>query len=341
MSFARSCASAAVAFAMCTVACSRTPVTPSTEPSAPLRSPPPRAANNAATPARAPLPDVPPLPPSTYAAPPRLVAIGDVHGDLDSFRTVLRLAGAIDATDHWSGGALWIVQTGDLLDRGDQERGILDLVSRLEVEATRAGGRFLALNGNHEIMNAQGDFRYVTPGGFTDFASFASEAGNTVREEFPTAMEGRAAVFAPGGRYAREFAARNTVIVVGDTVFVHGGLLASHVDTGIDTINRAVRAYFLAQAQLPSWLQSEDSPVWMRTFAGIGDPATCALLDAALARAHVHRMVIGHTVQQGGINAACNEHVWRIDVGLARLYDGPIEALEITGQSTRVLHGNR
>lgn len=293
---------------------------------------------------------VPPLPPATLPAPARLVAIGDVHGDLDAFRSALRLAGAIDGADRWSGGALWIVQTGDLLDRGDQEDEILALVARLEREASAAGGRFVALHGNHEIMNVQGDFRYVTPDGFADFASFA-EAGpgegshershDRARSRLPRAMQGRAAAFAPGGRYARELAARNTVVLVGDTVFVHGGLLARHAQRGLDTINREVRAFLLGEAPLPPAMQGEDSPVWYRGFASSEDPDTCAELTEVLARLDARRMVVGHTVQQRGIDAACDERVFRIDVGLARHYGGPIEVLEIAGDATRVLHGER
>src|SRR5690242_9803231 len=54
-------------------------------------------------------------------APERLVAIGDLHGDLDATRAVLRLAGAIGDGDKWTGGKLVVVQTGDQLDRGDGE----------------------------------------------------------------------------------------------------------------------------------------------------------------------------------------------------------------------------
>ena len=50
----------------------------------------------------------------------RIVAFGDVHGDLEAARGALRLAGAIDEQDRWSGGDLIVVQTGDKLDSGDQ-----------------------------------------------------------------------------------------------------------------------------------------------------------------------------------------------------------------------------
>ena len=60
----------------------------------------------------------------------RIVAFGDVHGDLEAARGALRLAGAIDEQDRWIGGDLIVVQTGDQLDRGDQEQAILDLFER-------------------------------------------------------------------------------------------------------------------------------------------------------------------------------------------------------------------
>src|SRR5688572_30209254 len=44
--------------------------------------------------------------PAVRPAPARLVAIGDVHGDLAATRAVLRLAGAIDERDRWIGGEL-------------------------------------------------------------------------------------------------------------------------------------------------------------------------------------------------------------------------------------------
>lgn len=55
---------------------------------------------------------------------------------------------------------------GDILDRGDHELRTLLFLERLAGEARAAGGALHLLNGNHETMNAMGDLRYATPGGW-------------------------------------------------------------------------------------------------------------------------------------------------------------------------------
>ena len=79
----------------------------------------------------------------------------------------------------------------------------------------------------------------------------------------------------------------------------------------------------------------------IREFA-LGLPeADCAAARAALGALGAKRMVVGHTVQPG-VNGVCDGAVWRIDVGLAKLYGGPIQVLELVpGQPPRVLTGKR
>jgi hypothetical protein len=84
------------------------------------------------------------------------VAIGDLHGDLAAARAALRLAGAIDERDLWIGGPLVVVQTGDVLDRGDDERALLAWLDRVAAAARAAGGALHRLVGNHEVLNVQG-----------------------------------------------------------------------------------------------------------------------------------------------------------------------------------------
>lgn len=305
--------------------------TGSTEPPRAPRPPRARAATeDRSAPRRADEP-IAPLPPSILPAPERLVAFGDIHGDLGALERALRLGGAIDADGRWSGGALWVVQTGDLLDRGDDEEAILDRLEALAGEADAAGGRVIVLNGNHELMNAQGDFRYVTEGGFEDFAEYARPGSGR------RALRGRTAAFAPGGPIARRLAANATAIRVGGTVFVHGGIRPRVARIGLDRINADMRAFLGGAGPLAASLSGEDSPVWHRAYALEPDAATCAELASALEILGAERMVVGHTVQPSGISAACDERVYRIDVGLAEHYGGPTEILEIRGDTVRVL----
>ncbi len=225
------------------------------------------------------------------------------------------------------GGQLVVVQTGDILDRGDDEQAILDLMFRLESEATAAGGALIMLLGNHELMNAAGDFRYVTRGAMTDFDEVAKD---------------RFSALAPGGVYAKKLAAHNVIAIVGDTVFSHAGVLAEWA-TQIDAVNGSSRCWLDGQSggpqEPPPALTSEESPVWTRK-VGL-DPVDCAAVAPALTAMGVRRMVVGHTVQPG-ITSACDGAVWRIDVGLAKHYGGPIEVLELVpGAAPRVLRGTR
>jgi len=269
----------------------------------------------------------------------RLVAIGDLHGDLGGTRAALRAAGAIDDHDRWVGGELVVVQTGDVLDRGDDEHAILDLIARLEVEARAAGGAFVFLLGNHELMNAAGDFRYVTPAGLHAFDD-VPHAGAPARARVPEQLRGRVAALAPGGSYARRLAQHAVIAIVGDTVFAHAGVLGDWV-THVDDVNQTARCWMDGQAsEPPRALTSDDSPVWTRA---AGTPAVdCVQVSAALAALQVKRMVVGHTVQDHGITSACDGTLWRIDVGLAGLYGGPIEVLELVpGAPPKVVRGTR
>jgi hypothetical protein len=286
--------------------------------------------------------EVPALP-ARFPAPARLVAVGDVHGDLAATRRALRLAGAIDGDDQWIGGSLVVVQTGDQLDRGDDEQAILDLFERLRVQAQAAGGAFHALNGNHELMNVAGDLRYVTPGGFADFEGVEGlSLDDPALASVPPPARARAAAFLPGGPYARLLAQRNTVVMVGPSVFVHGGVLPKHVPRGVDDLERLnadVRQWLMGgddRGTIERLVMPEDGVVWTRIYAS-DEAQACTLLGEALGRLQAQRMVVGHTVQKSGITSGCDGKVWRIDVGLAAHYGGPTQVLLIEGDRVEPL----
>ncbi|HEX4339904.1 MAG TPA: metallophosphoesterase [Polyangiaceae bacterium] len=276
-----------------------------------------------------------------FPAPARLVAIGDLHGDLAATRAALRLAHAVDDADRWIGGKLVVVQTGDELDRGDGDRAIVELFDRLADSAHAAGGEVRALVGNHEVMNVAGDFRYVTAGGFAAFADVDTRRVPTaILSQFPVEARGRLAAFFPGGPYALRLSRRNAVVVVGDTLFVHGGVTVDHVRYGIGRFNREVSRWMSGEGAAPALSQDEQGPLWTRRYSDDKAGVDCDSLGAALAALGIRRMVVGHTPHESGITPACGDRVWRIDTGMSKFYGGPLQVLEIQGDKTTVLHSD-
>ncbi|GMI96049.1 Shewenella-like protein phosphatase 2 [Hibiscus trionum] len=308
-----------------------------------------------------------------HPSPERLVAIGDLHGDLEKSKQAFRLAGLIDGSDRWSGGSTTVVQIGDVLDRGGEELKILYFLEKLKREAVKSGGQLITLNGNHEIMNIEGDFRYVTEKALEEFDVWAYwfEIGNKMKslchgleipknpfhgiplsfhrvpEEFSHSIRARIAALRPDGPISRRFLANNlTVLVVGDSVFVHGGLLAKHVDYGLQRINEEVRDWINGSmgGRAPEYCRGRNAVVWLRKFSDeLAKNCDCSLLEHVLATIPgAKRMIMGHTIQETGINGVCDHRAIRIDVGMSKgCSNGLPEVLEIHKDSgLRVLTSN-
>lgn len=207
----------------------------------------------------------------TLAGAESVVAIGDIHGDLEAFTRILRQSGLIDDQKNWTGGEATLVQTGDYLDRGPQVREVMDLLMALEKQAKKAGGRVLVLLGNHEVMNITGDLRYVTPQNFLSFAGKDAEKRRKsayrewlgwrkrraqalkqpapaetpetetawMNQHPPGYFEHRDA-FSPSGKYGKWLRSKPAAVRVSNVVFVHGGLSPQVADTKVEDITRRV-----------------------------------------------------------------------------------------------------
>jgi hypothetical protein len=269
----------------------------------------------------------------------RIVAFGDVHGDLPALHRVLEIAGLFDAKGNWLAGATQVVQTGDLIDRGDDDRAVLDEIEALMAKAKRGGGRFHVLNGNHEIMNTLGDLRYVTKKSLDDY----DEARNSgpfsqVLAAANPEVRGRLAAFLPGGRESQRFAQRPIVLELDGNVFVHGGIEPQYARDGLDAINEQARKWLSATLeQPPALLSASDGPLWSRRFSQPETGIDCEALQESLHLLGAKRMILGHSVQKNGIQSACKEKVWLIDVGMSKYYGGRPQALSIVGDSISIL----
>lgn len=309
--------------------------------------------------------------PAPAQSPPRIVAVGDLHGDYGAWADIARAAGLADAAGHWSGGRTTLVQLGDITDRGPDSLKIIRSLQQLAAEAPAAGGRVVVVLGNHEAMNLLGDLRYTTPGEFAAFADRQSVARrertyaasrrqleaaarkrnpnilpSQVRDQWlaqtPLGWVEHRQAWGPAGALG-QWAARNPAIVkIGDTLFAHGGISADYAALPIDVINRRVAtAMAAADDRDTSILHDPLGPLWFRGLVMRDADAeahrarrpadSAAELTQVLAAYGAQRMVIGHTPSLTGIGITNGGRLIRIDTGISRFYGGPLTWIDIAG----------
>jgi hypothetical protein len=293
----------------------------------------------------------------------RIIAIGDIHGDYDLAISSLKLAKLIDSNLNWIANPpdTIVVQVGDQVDScrpntdknnlydchnelkpGDKSHDvkILDMFTKLDAQARLKGGAVYSLLGNHEIMNVNGLFDYVSYENYHNF-SYGPLMGPS----------GRKAAFQQGGPVATQLACtRNSIMIIGSNLFVHAALLPSLINTlddpdgfanqeaKIDYLNNIVRKWLLGKVQLTTDPQlqkilfdPDTSPFWSRVLGKIPanesmDNVDCKKnVEPILDMFQIGNLIIGHTPQLYknalGINGTCEvkgrNTVHRVDGGFA------------------------
>ncbi len=220
----------------------------------------------------------------------RVVVVGGLDGNLAATRASLVAAGVVDAAGTWSGGDSVLVQLGNQLGPGKDERAVLKLLDDLASQASGAGGAVYRLSGEQEILNVALTFTNVTPQGFKEFAKERPADDDPRIAGLPAAQRGRAAVMAAGGQIAAKLAEQPLVLIVGDSVFAHAGVLGDHVRHGLDTLNTEAKQWMLGeQAMMPDMLAI---PGPARTPRLRGQEPDCDEVEQVLSDLAVKRMVI-------------------------------------------------
>jgi hypothetical protein len=306
----------------------------------------------------------------------RVVAVGDVHGGHDRFVAILRAAGLLDNRDRWIGGRAFLVQTGDVLDRGPDSRKTLDLLRRLERDAPRDGGRVIVLLGNHEVMRMVGDWRYVSPGEDAAFRTadsadlreraFEASVVNAEKnarsekrafdrdefrkrflEQIPVGRIEMNDAFSPEGDYGRWLRTHAAFAKINGIVYVHGGISPKVAALGCAGVNAAVAKDLAvpnptAQQAVDMFSSSEDGPLWYRGLAEEEEGAFAPTVDQILQTLQARAIVIGHTVQRTfRIVPRFEGRVLPIDTGMlgGEFYKGGRgSALEINGSTFTAIY---
>lgn len=250
----------------------------------------------------------------------RIIAVGDVHGDLAQLRAVLEMANIINTDGEWiDRDKAVVVQVGDLLDRGPHDKGVLDFMMQLQSEAPTHGGKVISLLGNHELMNIMNQVHYVHPESMEYF-------------EGPV---NRKRLFSSEGVYGQWIRKNPIVHVEGSTLFVHAGLSPKFAAKGVDALNKEA-SEALSQRSLRNLDRGElfgvHGPIWTRLLITDAMNGRCKDVEASLALLPgVERMVVGHTPQRSGrVETYCDDKLIAVDVGMSKWMYGNLAALEIT-----------
>lgn len=237
----------------------------------------------------------------------RIIVIGDIHGDLDAIINCLVLSGCInpiivpenkDVSNmdlffkqlKWIGNNTYVVQLGDQIDRvrpqswDDNEitrdSAYKDEGSTLEIFylfyyldkiAREYKGRVFSILGNHEIMNIEGDFRYVSLEEFKSFKEHLQSVyhakskypynsltlkKNSIKlsknninsntdPKLPKGYRERLYAFSPTGLCANMLGYNNYIVLqIGKWLFCHGSpVFKTFKNYPIDMINNLVSMY--------------------------------------------------------------------------------------------------
>ena len=234
-----------------------------------------------------------------HEMPEKLLVISDPHGDLDSFLSVLRGNGVINDNYEWIYGENGLMIVGDIFDRGKDVLPVLWLTYKLKHEAREAGGKLHFVLGNHESRVMGNDL------------GFAAKKYNNIAKRLGIEY---ASLFGKNSELGSWVANSNTIEVIGDTLFVHGGLSENFYtgDYEIPYVNEQISSSIFLDYEARD-IYSEHSeflfsssrsykggsgPMWYRGVFGpngVDHPLTDEVLDGLLKRYNVKRIVVGHT----------------------------------------------
>jgi hypothetical protein len=259
----------------------------------------------------------PPLPTSAeFPLPTKVLAVSDVHGNLEPLVNLLKVHGVVDAGMRWTYGSGHLVVVGDVFDRGPKATEILWLLRSLQAQAARAGGWVHPLLGNHEAMVLRGDLRYL-------HSKYQILLQGTLPMSLP-------ALFGPDSELGRWVRTWSALLKLGPYLFVHGGISPAFIQQGftLEQANAAMRKGLddrKADAAT-EFLMGSQGPLWYRglvplrrPFEDLGDAA----IDGILQPLGVRAVVIGHTPHTK-LQAFHEGRVYAIDAGMLEGLPGEV-----------------
>tara|TARA_B100001173_G_scaffold308476_1_gene318825 strand:+ start:653 stop:1684 length:1032 start_codon:yes stop_codon:yes gene_type:complete len=286
----------------------------------------------------------------------KIICAGDLHGDMETLLSILQDSKLIkkkktDSSNcftnddyncekwNWTGGNKVFIQLGDIFDgrsRGisdpsfeDHELEIYQFLVDLKIKAKEYNGDVLLLLGNHELMNIEHDFRYVSDMSKIKCFNESKFGKISFKSSSKETCNHRTKLFDKNGNLRKSMAENMYgIIKVGPFLFCHAGLensLAKKYKFNIPYMNNILRCYLKNKIQNNEKLMNvfdniyKDSSgiLWFRGLAK-EESNYCNSNKNTFEKLSCSKMIVGHTPQSDGISGKCNNsEIIAIDVGLS------------------------
>lgn len=220
----------------------------------------------------------------------KIAAISDIHGQYDTFITLLKNNNIVTQEGAWNFGQGHLVVAGDIFDRGPQVTEVLWFLYNLEKQAEEQGGKLHVLLGNHDVMVLNGNLRSVHPK-YTEIATILDKPFHSLFTN-ETVL----------GNWLRT---RPVVIKINSMLFTHGGLHPDIVtkNLSLQEINKEFKKQLIehelpeGRTELGTYLHRGDGPIYYRGYFQ-GERATDAQIDLLLQHFNASNIIVGHTTHR-------------------------------------------
>ncbi|SBT41803.1 shewanella-like protein phosphatase 1, putative [Plasmodium ovale wallikeri] len=243
----------------------------------------------------------------------KIIAIGDIHGDMESLKLILRHANLVNEKDEWIGENVLLVQVGDVLDRGIYGPLIYDYLFQLQKDAIHKKSKIILILGNHEQLNLCGYFDYVNRKEVEIFFqnNYHYRLYSFVHEK---------------GEYYKKLIRLPPIVKVNNIIFTHAGLSYTMSKFNINTICLKTRLQIENGCKLLNYDKSHnyvsrEGVLWHDVISRkvqTNQKEGCSDLRKILKKFNTKRLVVGHTRQLSHtIKSFCNNRYFLIDTGMS------------------------
>ena len=235
----------------------------------------------------------------------KLLVFSDIEGEFCSFIDLLKKCNVITKRGNWKFGRGHIVFCGDIFDRGSEVSPLLWFLYKLEKQAQTKGGYVHVILGNHDIMNLNGNIRYIH--------KKYHQSAKVLNMNYKTFYDENTEL----GKWLRS---KNIIEKIGDKLFVHAGLSKGILDKdmNLNEINSLCRSYYdhpYPYNSIPDSLRvffNSKGLFWYRGWMKDSDE-TKSEVDRALDFYDCKHIFIGHSI----VDEIC------------KLFDGKVFAVDV------------